>query len=117
MTHPRPDFLHPLHVEEDVTVANSSNAWADQGDPFALTMPQLFLGGLANQNMELRLLQGRFKTDGSWQTCHISKVVTITANTVGDTVQTEAGYQFGKLQVKTTQSTVATLWTNGRAVS
>lgn len=117
MVHPNPDFIRPLHVEESVSIASSSNAWADHGSPFALTMPQLFLGGYADQNMSARLVQGRYKDDGTWQTLHHGDALVITAATVADTVQTEAGYQFGMLQIKTTATTIATLVVNGRAVS
>lgn len=116
MRHPNPDFVRPLIVVDE-ELPDTDNAWENHGDPIALTMPLLFLGGKAANAMEARLAQGRLESDGSFTALHHGTALELAAsNAVNNTLQTETGYQWGQLQIKTTEITSAILQLTGRAI-
>lgn len=118
MRYPRPDFCRPLHVSADLELPDTSDEWADHGEIIALTMPNLFLGGIASDAMEVRLVQGRLDDNGSLVAFHASTAVELAgSNALNSVLQTVTGFQWGRIQIKTTTATTASLQLTGVAHS
>jgi len=118
LRYPRPDFCRPLHVSAAAELPDTSDLWADHGEIIALTMPNLFLGGIASDAMEVRLVQGLLDESGGLVALHASTAVELAgSNALNSVLQTVAGFQWGRLQIKTTTATTATLQLTGVAHS
>lgn len=101
LAYPSPEFLKELFVREEAEIPNTSNAWQDLGEPFPLAQSVLFMNGLSSVAMDVRLVQGRFDSEGSFVPLHYGATWTMaSSNAANETFKTETAFRFAKVQIK-----------------